>query len=214
MTSRDSSSRIWERDFTETIWVIIYVSCSQMEVLSPVFCRECGGVPDPRSELKPALPLVLRNAWLPCVSLSSHPHSFSFLSLLSFVRELPSMCAGNLRQGGVGMVYCQRLHCWEATHYTWENFLHLWLWSIYSAVLQRKIWNLRFTTHWCEQEGTTSCETGNRTLVLRLEREFIFWCINRNLRKRIKKALMWIPNKKNGQSMWNRAVHKRRTTNG
>ena len=121
---------------------------------------------------------------------------FSFLSLLSFVRELPSVCAGNLRQGGVGMVYCQRLHCWEATHYTWENFLHLWLWSIYSAVLQRKIWNLRFTTHWCEQEGATSCETGNRTLVLRLQREFIFWCINRSLRKGIKKALLWIPNKK------------------
>lgn len=62
-----------------------------------MFCWECGGVPDPRPELKTVPSQGLKNARLLWVSLSSHPHSFFFpLSLLSYVRELPSVCAGNL----------------------------------------------------------------------------------------------------------------------
>lgn len=94
--------------------------------------------------------------------------------LLSHVRELPSVCAGNLWSRSVRMVYCQRLHRREATHYPWEDFLHLRLRSIYSTVFQRKVWNLRFTTYWYEQEGTTSYKTGNGTLVLSVVRESFY----------------------------------------
>lgn len=167
---------------------------------------EWRGGPDPRPELKIARPQVLKNTRC-CVLVFLPILIFFFpLSLLSYVRELSSVCAGNLWSRGVGMVYCQGFHCGETTHYPRENFLHLRLWSIYSTVLQRKVWDLWFTSYWCEQEGTTSCKRGNETRILSVLRKLIF--SYKSLRK--KKWRVHVSTQlKHGQSLWNRAVQKR-----
>lgn len=94
-----------------------------------------------------------------CVKLSSSVLSFIPLTPCP-IRELPSVCAGDLWSGGAGVVHCQGLHCGEATHHPREDLLHLWLWSVHPTILQRQVRDAWFTTRWCEQAWATSCKTG------------------------------------------------------
>lgn len=147
--------------------------------------------------VKESLPLdrvyfpSLKNAG-PCVSVLLPIPISSFCLTPLYVRELPPVCAGDLWPGGLGMVHCQRLHRRETAHYPRENFLHLWLWWIYSTVLQRKVWNRRLTTYWCKQEGTTSHKTGNGAGVLSVVRKTFFFYLEIKKRERISPWIQYL----------------------
>lgn len=145
------------REISWKISVILFVYFAKIDIYSLIFLWQISGY----STLNQSQPSRIPSSY---VQLSSSVLSFVLLTP-SPIRELPSVCAGNLRSRGAGVVHCQGLHRGKVPHHPREDFLHLRLWSVHPTVLQRQVWNARFTTHRCDQAWATSCKTGNGTEV-------------------------------------------------